>query len=254
MTRSEDEKQLIVSGEQKSLTEMASHSLVARAGFSPEFPQRLMKLNDALRRASPRVSAVSFDMIPGATPDITTGIEYESTIGLHIKGFPQTHRAEFELGTEFDALKGINVAVDDIREFVRSVFPGQNATVIAEEDHYIEEKSGPFVEDLQNVTQDQLSKLNEFKKILPYTEDSEGGSGLPYHSFDVKLDNQEIPLLQFTLEPGWYILSEDHSKQEWGVACKIYHIAHKGSTEEIEKFMDAVARLTGHNTYYPFKK
>lgn len=69
-----DERSLVVRSEQTSLEGLKGDPFLQRAGFSPQLPERLLRLNDVLFK--PPIESIGIELIPGTTPLITTHVEH----------------------------------------------------------------------------------------------------------------------------------------------------------------------------------
>lgn len=236
-----DERSLVVQHEQTTLQEMAGHPFLRLTGFSPQFPDHLMQLNNALRRAEPKINAIDINLVPGNTPLISTDVSYARGLGVHLRALPESQTAEFQVGSEFYRQNHVAVTIEDIQEFAALTFPNHQATVFAEASERLIEPMENFNMDLQQTTQDLLNQGLERSTVS-------GSESFPYYEFHLNLERIPNPLLSFILE------TRASPTGEQLVACMIYHFSYKGSVSEVERIMVAVAKLFDHYEGYPFLK
>lgn len=242
------DRDIVIRSEQSSIEQVGKNPFLERVGFSPQLPQRLMRLNDVI--AGPPLNSVGILMVPGKTPLITTNVSHDSGIRVYVEGTVHG-TASIQLGHKENIVSfALIVAIEDIQDFVKSLFPNSQARIFSRASDDLEEPISGLNEDLYAIGSNVLKSLHEFRHAKKFNPDLPGTPiVLPYHEFEVIVSGQKLPegarhLLSF------HLISVHYSDE---IGCAIKEFNYEGRPEEVEGVMDKVADLFDKPMLYPFK-
>ncbi|MBI4039581.1 hypothetical protein HY388_02025 [Candidatus Daviesbacteria bacterium] len=233
-----EDRSLVVRSEQSSLESFTQTPFLQQAGFSPQFPERLMRLNDVL--FSQPINSIGINLQPGRIPLITTSIEHSSSTGyrVRINAEPKARIAEITVYG-----RGRTVTIEDIKDFVKSTFPENKSILHAEASPRLIEPLEDFNGDLQEVTRELLRSWFEEKPAHPSSVISYRGQNVDYpYEFDleIRLEGQNEPLFRLLL--GINLATT--------VGCEIKADSwpafyYKGQSQDVERVIDGLVNLFG---------
>lgn len=259
MTRPDDERSLqqhpedrslIVRFEQTSLDDLYGSPYLEKAGFSPQFPEILMRLNDVLPHQN--IRRISFELHPGPTPQIDADVEHTGGYRLFVNSYPPTQRAEIMLTGSGRAFR-----IDDIKDFVRTNFSNKTAKLHADASPHLIEPLEDFDEELEEVTEELLRTWFEDKPAHESSGVRKGGQhvGMPYGypRAEVKIEGQKYPLFRLIFLMAW--------RDDKTVGCEISNrlddrvpaFYYSDKPEEIERIMEGLVKLFDKPYFYPFQ-
>lgn len=238
--RPEEQRSIVVRSEQSSL-EVARNPLLERVGFSPQFANRLMSLNDVIvkRGAAPRLNRVGIDMVPGKIPIITTDVSHGS--GMRIFMESDGGVASLKLDTSEPFASTLTVKIEDIQDFVKTLFAGKETKVFSEVHDDLKEEAGDLDMDLYQINNETLKTFLEFlkgKKIR-----------MPYSRFEVRVSDQNLPKRAQCLLAFHLMANVNYTDR---VGCRIAEFNYQGLPKKVEEVMDKLTILLDKNPMYPF--
>lgn len=247
-TQPQEERSLVISrGAELGLNEPLSVGILAAVHFSPQFPERLMRLNNALVFRTPRVSSVSLRMIPGQVPRIDAFASYRRGYVVDMEGF---YSGSATLSIE--ALEKIGFTewllyMEDIQNFVAETFPDRKAYLEAKPNRLVEQKIEDFRMEASKITPEVMEALDE-EHLLPSIYGGTRNSLLyDRGSFKVTLDEMRDPLFLLDLWQFW-----PNNEPPKVVAFFVRKVSFEGPTPEMERVLDAIPAhlLAPRNTYH----
>jgi len=187
------DRSLIIRSEQTSLDHLTTSNYLRQAGFSPQFPQILMRLNDVLPHRS--LTRLSLELHPGNIPLIDAHAEHGAGYRFFVDSRPQSNLVELSL-----IGSGRHFHIDDIKNFTNTVLPDQSAILHAKASRHLIEPIDDFNEDLQKVTEEVLRTWFD---ELPANESSGKKTGEIFEDYpygapraEVRVENQQHPFVR----------------------------------------------------------
>lgn len=245
-----EDRNIVIRSEQTSMEQAIKNPFLEKVGFSPQLPQRLMRLNDVLLRVAPPISSVGIEIVPGRIPLITTDITHSSGARVFLRGGAD-RMADLEIESNFSS--GLITTIEDIQVFVKSLFPHKQAKVFSYASEDLKEPIGDLYQDLDTVDSEVLRSFHEFresKKKIGILIVNGIGKDFPYINFKIVILNQAFPghkdcLLAFE------VMTVDNSDM---VGCCVSEFSYRGRTKDVEDVMEKVADLFNRTPLYPFRE
>lgn len=245
----EDQKSIVVRSEQSSLEQATRNPLLEKVGFSPQFGDRLMSLNDVIvkRGAAPRLNTVGVAVVPGKVPVITTEVLHGE--GVRIFTGSDGRVADLELNTNEPFGSSLIVKIEDIQDFVKTLFPNKEARVFAGVTEALEKEEKDLDIDLYQLNNEILKTFHELRKVKKV-----GGYdsvALPYTRFEVRVAGQGLPKRTNCLFAFHLMTNVSYPDR---VGCRIKEFNYQGLPKKVEEVIDKLVVLFDKNPMYPFRE
>jgi hypothetical protein len=245
-----DDRSLVVRSEQTSLDNLSRSPYLAEAGFSPQFPEILMRLNKVLPEQG--IKRISFELHPGPTPQIDAKVEHTGGYRLLVNAYPETQRTEIMLtGSER------TFRIDDIKDFVCTNFPDRTAKLHAGASPHLIEPIEDFDGDLEKVTEELLRTWFEEKPAHESSLHKIGDQSVDYPyrvpSAEVKIEGQKYPLFCLMFLRGGHDYKTVGCEISNRLDARIPAFYYSGKPEEIERIMEGLVKLFDKPYLYPFQ-
>lgn len=243
-----EERGLVVRSEENSLDSLSRSPYLVEAGFSPRFPQILMRLNDVLPHQS--IRRLSLELHPGKTSRIDAHVEYGGAYRFFVDSIPANKSVEITL-----VGRGRYFRIEDIKDFARTIFPDKPAILHADSSPHLIEPRDHFNEDLQTVTEETLRTWLEELPAHESSGTSFGGKFFDYpyslHEAEVRIGGQKCALFRFKLLEGANtVIGCGIESSLDGMIPAFYH---SGRPEDAERVMEELAKLFDKPYLYPYR-
>lgn len=222
---------------ESSMTTPHSRGLLREVKFSPQLPERLMRLNGVFLRMAPQLHEITISLIPGQTPQLDANAAYLNGYAIEVKStidgdasLAITARGRERVQTDWA------FGLTELQAFVCDIAQGRDAHLQATP-HPEERGVFPLLDiSLADVTPEMLRDWLTSRPTR-YPDSEEGSDHFPYQrrSFEVHLDEQEHPLFQMTL-------SEYYKEKVAHSVFRAREFVFEGKAAEVETVMDKIAQ------------
>lgn len=249
-----DDKSLVIRSEQTSLSRIAESPVLQILGFSPQFPDRLAKLNDVLGRATLPVSALEITLFPGKIPVVQTQIEPTRGYFVHLRA---TRSQEVTLAInhpEEPGPVGQGFTLTDIQDFVQSTFPNRSARFFVYRNLWNEVAADEdFDKDLFALSEDELKPLTiQITSFNPERGTNQvKGRAYEYHG-EIRLGEQKDPLFLVYLFDRFPLEAKSEEEKKT-VILHVIRFVYLANPEDVERVMEAAVKLFDKPSGYPYR-